>query len=146
MPAKAFRAEMQRNGVLAEVVRRYAQGYLVMLSQGLVCIRAHRIDQRCARWLLMLQDRVYADHFRLTQKTLAQMLGVRRATVSEVASRLQAQGLVQYERGLVTIVDRAGLESAACECYRIVRRELARLLIPRVSRRPAPQPEAPNDR
>jgi CRP-like cAMP-binding protein len=146
MPAKAFRAEMQRNGVLAEVVRRYAQGYLVMLSQGLVCIRAHRIDQRCARWLLMLQDRVYADHFRLTQQTLARMLGVRRATVSEVASRLQAQGLVQYERGLVTIVDRAGLERTACECYRIVRRELARLLIPRVSRRPAPRPEAPNAR
>ena len=128
MSAKAFRAEMQRNGPLAEAVRRYAQGYLVMLSQGLVCMRAHRIEQRCARWLLMLHDRVKTDHFPLTHKSLAGILGVRRATVSEVASRLQRQGLVRYQRGVMAIVDRAGLERAACDCYRVVQRELARLL------------------
>ena len=141
MTAKAFRAEMQRNGPLAEVVRRYAQGYLVMLSQTLVCVRAHRIEQRCARWLLMLHDRVNTDHFRLTHRELARMLGVRRATVSEVASRLQRLGLVRYERGSMTVVDRAGLENAACECYRIVQRELARLLTPRASRRRNPHPK-----
>lgn len=141
MSAKAFRAEMQRNGPMADAVRRYAQGYLVMLSQGLVCIQAHRVEQRCARWLLMLHDRLNTDQFRLTQKTLARMLGVRRATVSEVASRLQMRGLVDYHRGVMTIVDRAGLENAACECYRIVQRELARLLAVRVSRRANPRPE-----
>jgi CRP-like cAMP-binding protein len=135
MTAKVFRAEMQRNGPLAEVVRRYAQGYLVMLSQGLVCMRAHRTEQRCARWLLMLHDRVDTDRFRLTHQALARMLGVRRATVSEIASRLQRRGLVDYERGIMTIVDRAGLEQGACECYQIVQRELARLLSLRVSLR-----------
>jgi CRP-like cAMP-binding protein len=128
MTVQAFRAEMQRNGPLAQAVHRYAQGYLVMVSQGLLCLRAHRIEQRCARWLLMLHDRIGTDHFRLTHKTLASMLGVRRATVSEAASRLQRHGLVNYERGHMTIVNRAGLEQAACECYRIVQRELARLL------------------
>lgn len=138
MTAQAFRAEMQRNGPLTQAVHRYAQGYLVTLAQGLVCIRAHRIEQRCARWLLMLHDRVGTDHFRLTHKKLARMLGVRRATVSEVASRLQRHGLVDYERGLMTIVNRAGLEEAACECYRIVQSELARLLATR-PRRPKPE-------
>jgi CRP-like cAMP-binding protein len=143
MTAQAFRAEMQRNGPLAQMVHRYAQGYLVMLSQGLVCLRAHRIDQRCARWLLMLHDRVGTDHFQLTHKDLARMLGVRRATVSEVASRLQRHGLVDSQRGVMTILDRAGLEQAACECYGIVQGELARLLAGRVARPRKPQPEAP---
>lgn len=92
---------------------------------------AHRIEQRCARWLLMLHDRLETDEFRLTHKALARLLGVRRATISEVASHLQRQGLVDYQRGLMTIVNRAGLEQAACECYRIVQRELTRLLAPR---------------
>ena len=138
MTARAFRAEMQRNGPLAEAVRRYAQGYLVMLSQGLVCMRAHRVEQRCARWLLMLHDRAGTDRFRLTHKTLARMLGVRRPTVSEVASRLQRRGLVHYERGLMTVLDRAGLEKTACECYPVVERELARLLVPPVTSRRKP--------
>ena len=94
-------------------------------------MQAHRFEQRCARWLLMLHDRVEADHFPLTQKALARMLGVRRATVSEVASRLQSRGLVRYRRGVMALVDRAGLEKAACDCYKVVRRELARLLAPR---------------
>lgn len=141
MSARVFRAEMQRNGPLADVVHRYAQSYLVMLAQGLVCIRAHRIEQRCARWLLMLQDRAYADQFRLTQQTLARMLGVRRATVSEVASHLQRRGLVRYERGVMNIVDRPDLERAACECYGIMRRELARILTAPVPRRRKPAPE-----
>jgi CRP-like cAMP-binding protein len=138
MSAKAFGAEMQRNGPLADAVHLYAQSYMVMLAQGLVCIRAHPIEQRCARWLIMLHDRAYADQFRLTQQTLARMLGVRRATVSEVASRLQKRGLVRYERGVMNIVDRAGLERAACECYGVVRRELARLLAVPLARRRKP--------
>jgi CRP-like cAMP-binding protein len=128
MSAKAFRTEMERNGPLAVRVRLYAQAYLVMLAQGLVCIRAHRIEQRCARWLLMLHDRVNSESFQLTHKVLARMLGVRRATVTEVASRLQRSGLMHYQRGVMTIADPAGLEKLSCECYGIVRDELNRLL------------------
>lgn len=141
MSAKAFRAEMERNGPLADAARRYAQAYMVMLSQGLVCMGAHRIEQRCARWLLMLHDRIDTDQLRLTHQTLARMLGVRRATVSEVASRLQLRDLVRYERGVVKIVDRAGLEKAACECYRVMVRELARMLAVRTIHHRSPQPE-----
>jgi CRP-like cAMP-binding protein len=135
MTAAAFRAEMNRNGALAAAARRYAQGYMVMLSQGLVCMRSHRIEQRCSRWLLMLHDRVGAESFQLTHQALAHMLGVRRATVSEVAERLQVRGLVRYQRGEMTIVDRVGLERGACECYQIVRSELTRLLSLPASRR-----------
>ncbi len=141
MSAKVFRAEMQRNGPLADAVRRYAHSYMVMLSQGLVCMGAHRIEQRCARWLLMIHDRVNTDQLRLTHNALARMLGVRRATVSEVASRLQSRDLVRYERGVMKIVDRAGLEKAACECYRVMTRELARMLAGQTLRHRKPQPE-----
>jgi CRP-like cAMP-binding protein len=141
MSARVFRAEMQRNSPLADAVRRYAQAYMVMLSQGLVCMGAHRIEQRCARWLLMMHDRINTDELRLTHKTLARMLGVRRATVSEVASRLQSRDLVRYERGVMKIVDRAGLEKAACECYRVMTRELARMLAVRMVRHSRPQTE-----
>ena len=136
MSAEDFQAEMQRNDSLANAVRRYAQGYLVMLSQGLVCLHAHKIEQRCVRWLLMLHDRVPTDRFQLTHQSLARMLGVRRASVSEVAGRLQSYGLLRYERGVITILDRGGLEKRACECYRIVRRELTRLLAPLIPARP----------
>lgn len=141
MSAKAFRAELDRDGALAGAVRRYAQGYLTMLSQNLVCVRVHRIEQRCARWLLMLHDRIEEDDFPLTHKTLARMLGVRRATVSEVASRLQRRGLVHYDRGIMQIVDRSGLEKVACECNGVVTKELARLLVGRVPRHRKPPTE-----
>lgn len=126
-----FRAEMRRNGPLADAVRRYAQGYMVMLAQGLACLRAHRIEQRCARWLLMLHDRINRDHVHLTHDALARMLGVRRATVSEVAAGLQSRGLVHYERGVMRIMDRAGLERAACECYRVITSALSRMVATR---------------
>jgi CRP-like cAMP-binding protein len=128
MRAGVFRAEMRCNGPLADAVRRYAQGYMVMLAQGLVCMRAHRIEQRCARWLLMLHDRIDREQVRLTHNALARMLGVRRATVSEVAANLQSRGLVHYERGVMRIMDRAGLERAACECYWVMTSALTRLV------------------
>jgi len=136
MSAEDFQAEMQRNGSLANAVRRYAQAYMVMLSQGLVCLQAHKIEQRCARWLLALHDRLSTDRFQLTHESLARMLGVRRASVSEVAGRLQSYGLLRYERGVITILDRGGLEKKACDCYRIVRKELTRLLAPLIPTRP----------
>jgi CRP-like cAMP-binding protein len=98
------------------------------MAQGMVCNRLHSIAQRCARWLLLTHDRVDADQFPLTQQFLAQMLGVRRASVSAVASKLQKAGLIRYSRGVITVLDRPGLEAAACECYRIIEAEYDRLL------------------
>ena len=95
---------------------------------GMVCNRLHSIAQRCTRWLLMNHDRVDSDQFLLTQEFLAQMLGVRRASVSMVASKLQKAGLIRYSRGVITILNRRGLEAAACECYGIIEAEYGRLI------------------
>jgi len=132
MSADAFQAEIARGGALRAVVGRYAQALFTQVAQGSACNRLHPVDQRCARWLLQTHDRVGAergvDEFPLTQRFLSQMLGVRRATVSEVAAALQGSGLIAYEYGRMRVRDRAGLEAAACECYRIIRRELDRLI------------------
>jgi CRP-like cAMP-binding protein len=90
-----------------------------------VCNNAHSTEQRTARWLLTTADRVRNETFPLTQDFLAQMLGVRRQTVSETASRLQADQLIRYTRGIITILDRQRLEAATCACYRIIRDEFA---------------------
>ena len=121
---EALRAQPSLNEVLA----RYAQALFMLVSQGSVCNRVHSIRERCARWLLMTHDRVGRDEFELTQQFLAQMLGVRRATVNTVGQQLHAEGAIRYVRGVVTVVDRARLEQASCECYEIVRTEMARLV------------------
>jgi CRP-like cAMP-binding protein len=92
------------------------------------CNRLHPVEQRCARWLLTTHDRVGTDEIRLTQEFLAQMLGVRRATVTETVRILQRAGLISSRRGALLIEDRPGLEAASCECYRVVRDEYDRLL------------------
>jgi CRP-like cAMP-binding protein len=112
-------------------LRRYTQAFMVMLAQGVACSQSHRIEQRCARWLLMLDDRLGPAGFPLTHQALAQMLSVRRASVSEVAETLRRRGLIQYSRGLMRIGSRAGLEKLSCECYRTIRREYDRLLLVR---------------
>jgi CRP-like cAMP-binding protein len=88
----------------------------------------HPADERCARWLVMTHDRVGSDEFELTQEFLAQMLGVRRATVSEVANALQSEGVIRYSRGTISILNRDALADRSCECYRIIRDEYDRLL------------------
>lgn len=114
---------------LRRLLGRYTQSYLTQVSQSAACNRIHDIERRCARWLLMTHDRVDgASEFVLKQEFLAFMLGVRRAGVSQAAGRLQEQGLIRYRRGTIRIVDREGLERAACECYGIVRRHFDRLL------------------
>jgi CRP-like cAMP-binding protein len=123
-----FRHEAERDGTLRHALRRYTQGFLVQVSQGMICNRAHTTDQRLARWLLMVRDRVGRNEFPITQEFLAQMLGVRRATVSETSAALQERGLIRYRRGTMTLTDPPGLERSACECYGIVRREFERLL------------------
>jgi CRP-like cAMP-binding protein len=127
LPADTFLAAAS-DGSLQRVMQRYAQALLVQISQGTACNRAHSADRRCARWLLQTHDRVAKDEFELKQEFLGQMLGERRATVSNIASQMQAEGLIRYSRGRISVVDRAGLEQAACACYGIVREEYERML------------------
>ena len=136
MDAVSFQKQVALNGPLTALLHRYTQTLMVQIAQGTACNRAHNILQRCARWLLMTQDRVKADSFTLTQEFLGQMLGVRRAGVNEVASELQKRGLIRYRRGIIEIVDRKGLEAISCDCYRIIREEFDRLLTDAHPQRP----------
>jgi CRP-like cAMP-binding protein len=128
MSAGALREEARRGSTLARLLGRYTQALFTLVAQSSACNRKHSTEQRCARWLLMTHDRVGSDTFELTQLFLSQMLGVRRATVSETAAALQAQGLIDYTRGRITVVDRAGLEAASCPCYGVIRGEFAAML------------------
>jgi CRP-like cAMP-binding protein len=114
----------------AHVLRRYTHALMVQVMQGTACNRAHDPRQRCARWLLQTHDRASGDEFDLKQEFLAQMLGERRATVSRVASELQAHGLIRYSRGRMRVLNRGGLQQRACPCYGIVRAEYTRMLGP----------------
>jgi CRP-like cAMP-binding protein len=128
MPAAAFRAEVERGGAFAEIMSAYAQAFLNQVSQSAACNRLHPLEQRLCRWILMSHDRTGGDKITLTQEFLAQMLGVRRATVSIAAGMLQKAGLIRYNRGVIHILDRERLEEGSCECYHVVRREFERLL------------------
>jgi CRP-like cAMP-binding protein len=128
METRFFQEEMRRAGPLFGLVQRYTQAMINQISQSTVCNHRHSVEKRMCRWLLMSHDRVGADAFHLTQEFLAQMLGVRRPTVTAVARKLQRDGLISYHRGDMTILDRKGLEAASCECYGVVAKELDRLL------------------
>jgi CRP-like cAMP-binding protein len=127
MRAEHLRDVLSGDGVLHRQLHRYIQATMVQLSQNVACNRLHSTEERAARWLLMTADRVGGERFPLTQEFLAQMLGVRRATVSLTAGLLHNAGLISYTRGVITIDDRAGLEDAACDCYGIVRDEFQEL-------------------
>lgn len=128
MRVDVFRREVAPDTRLYGLLLRYIQALISQLSQTVACNRLHSVEERCCRWLLMCHDRVQADEFFLTQELLSQMLGVRRASVSVVAAILQKAGLITYSRGNIRILDRQGLESAACECYRVVKTEFDRLM------------------
>jgi CRP-like cAMP-binding protein len=115
-----FRREVVCGCPLHALLQRYTQALLVQMAQGLACNHLHPIAARCARWLLQTHDHVRAEEFLLTQEFLAQMLGVRRASVNAAAGALQRAGLIRYARGIITIRDRPGLEAVACECYGII--------------------------
>jgi CRP-like cAMP-binding protein len=117
-----------RRDPLRSLVQRYAQALFSQVTQQVACNGLHSVEERCSRWMLLTHDRVGADEFPLTQEFLAQMLGVRRASVTVAAGILQTAGFIRYSRGRVPIIDRDGLENAACECYRIIRTEFDRLL------------------
>jgi CRP-like cAMP-binding protein len=128
MRAARFQEEIRRSSALRTVMLRYTQAFIQQIAQHAACSRLHSIVERCASWLLMTHDRMRADEFALTQEVLAQMLGVRRASVTIAAGMLQHSGLIRYTRGRITLVDQNKLERASCGCYRIVREEYKRLL------------------
>jgi CRP-like cAMP-binding protein len=128
MRADNFRRSLEEHPELLDLVRRYTQGLFDQVAQTTACNHVHSVQQRMCRWLLMTHDRVGADEFHLTQEFLAQMLGVRRPSVTVAAGQLQKAGLIRYQRGRIRVVDRAGLEAGACECYEAMRREFDRLL------------------
>jgi CRP-like cAMP-binding protein len=126
MKADVLRREFDRCGRLHKLVLHYVHTLIVVLSQSGACNRFHSIPQRLCRWLLTSQDRARSSEIESTQELLSQTLGVNRASASQAASALRRTGLISYRRGRITILDRPGLEAAACECYRIVRGEFDR--------------------
>lgn len=128
MDTQVFKHQVKPETVLFNLLQRYTQALFNQIAQSAACNRLHTIEERCCRWLLMTQDRVGLDQFSLTQEFLSQMLGVRRASVNEVATTIQKAGLIQYRRGKITILDREGLEASSCECYKIIKSESDRLL------------------
>ncbi|MEC4814936.1 MAG: Crp/Fnr family transcriptional regulator [Scytonema sp. PMC 1069.18] len=125
--ARSLREEFNCNQELRDVLLRYNQAFIAQISQTAACNCLHTIEQRFARWLLEVQDRISLDELRLTQQFISDMLGVRRAGVTQAAQKLQEKGLIQYRRGLVKILDIQGLEETSCECFRIVKNEHERL-------------------
>jgi CRP-like cAMP-binding protein len=121
---------LERSTASRTLMLHYVHAFFNQVAQSAACNSAHKIEQRCCRWLLMTHDRMQADSFQLTQEFLAMMLGVKRTTVGEVAQKLRGLNLVQYSRGRATILDRAGLERHSCECYAVSKREFDRLLGP----------------
>ena len=117
MAAAAFREELARLATLRRVVLRYIYVVMAQQSASAACLRFHVIEQRLARWLLMSQDRAGSDSFQITHEFLAYMLGVRRVGITNAATILQRNGLIAYARGKVVVLDREGLEEAACTCY-----------------------------
>jgi CRP-like cAMP-binding protein len=128
MRSRLFREHAHREAVLRDILLRYTQAYLTFVSQSAGCNRAHAVDERLARWLLITHDGIGRDQFPITQEFIGLMLGVSRATVNTSASLLQRAGFIRYQRGRITVADREGLESAACTCYAVIRREFDRLL------------------
>jgi len=120
--------EFARGGALQHVLLLYTQALLTLTAQAVICNRHHTVDQQLCRWLLLSLDRSPSSVVTTTHEHIANMLGVRRESVTEAAGNLQRQGLVRNSRGQVTVIDRAGLESRSCECYRVVKREYDRLL------------------
>ena len=128
MKAGVFKREIESNGELAAVTKRYSQALFTQVAQTAACNRMHPIVKRLARWMLLMQDRVDSDVLKLTHEFISTMLGARRASVTIAAGTLQAAGIISYRRGKVTILDQKKLEEASCECHRIVRDEYDRLL------------------
>jgi CRP-like cAMP-binding protein len=122
------RFEVHRSGALHLLLLRYAQALMTEISQAAACNRHHTINQQLCRWLLLSLDRLPDNKITMTQELIANMLGVRRESVTDAARKLQYLGLIHYQRGQITVLDREGLEAQVCECYQVVKDEFSRLI------------------
>ena len=123
-----LKEEFAHAGPFAHRLLRYTQALMTQMAQTAVCNRHHSVEQQLCRWLLVTLDRIPAGELVMTQDLIASMLGVRREGITEAAGNLQHEGIISYRRGHISVLKRAGLEGRACECYGVVRKELARLL------------------
>jgi CRP-like cAMP-binding protein len=128
LKGQILKDEFGRGGAMQQLLLRYTQSLLTQMAQTAVCNRHHSIDQQLCRWLLLSLDRLESDTLFMTQELIANMLGVRREGVTEAAGRLQAAGLIEYQRGNIRVMNRAGVEARCCECYAVVRLETDRLM------------------
>jgi CRP-like cAMP-binding protein len=126
--ADLLKNEFGRFGPTMHLLLRYTQALITQMAQTAVCNRHHSIDQQLCRWLLLSLDRLASNELSMTQELIGNMLGVRREGVTEAAGKLQRAGLIHYQRGQITVLDRAGVEARCCECYQVVRAEFDRLL------------------
>lgn len=134
LPGRILKAEFERGGPLQHLLLRYTQALLTQMAQTAVCNRHHTLDQQFCRWLLLSVDRLQSNELRMTQELIANMLGVRREGVTEAAGNVQMAGLIKYQRGHISVIDRPGLEARVCECYAVVKKEFDRLLPDKIAR------------
>jgi len=128
MRADVLKREFQKGGQLQDLLLRYTQAFITQIAQTAACNRAHPLDGRLAKWLLMCADRAQSKELALTHEFISTMLAVRRPGVTEAARQLKEAGLISYKRGNVTILDRPGLEGLSCECYALVKKDFTRLI------------------
>lgn len=128
LKASALKREFALGSHLQHIALRFTQALITQMAQTAVCNRHHALDQQLCRWLLLSIDRLPGNDLVMTQELIANMLGVRREGVTEAAGKLQADGLIQYSRGHIKVLDRDGLEKRVCECYAVVKKEYGRLL------------------
>jgi CRP-like cAMP-binding protein len=128
MDAEVLRTEFKRGGAIQNLLLRYLRAIYTELTQSCACNRLHTLEERLARWLLTVSDRLESEEFPLTQEFIAQMLGVRRSGVTVAASSLSRAGMIRYQRGQINILNREDLEATSCECYQVIQNEYSRLL------------------
>jgi CRP-like cAMP-binding protein len=128
LASKVIKQEFARGETMQQLLLRYSQALITQMGQTAACNRHHALEQQLCRRLLLSLDRISSNEFALTHQTIADMLGVRRESVTETAGKLQSAGLIRYTRGRITILDRGALEARTCECYAAVKRENDRLL------------------
>ena len=128
LPGKLLKEEFGRAGLMQRLLLRYTQALLTQMCQTAACNRHHSIEQQLCRWLLLTLDRLPSSELVMTQELVASALGVRREGITEAAGNLQRAGVIRYRRGHISVLDRSGLETRACECYAVVRKELTRLM------------------
>ncbi len=128
LKAEQMMLEFDRGGPVLHLLLRYTQALITQMAQTAVCNRHHTLDQQLCRWLLLSLDRLGTNELPMTQELISNMLGVRREGVTDAAGHLQKAGLIKYQRGRITVLDRIGLEKRCCECYAVVKVEYDRLL------------------